>query len=159
MNRQAQVWLDRFDAAFPPSERVGNLSMGNQQLIEIAKAMSRNAKVLILDEPTSSLSFSEAGQLFGFFVNFVSRAWGSSLFPIIWKRFLNSVTGYRSCAMASMSGRLRPPNPMSANRCYDGRAGFGRIGQSSRGTNDFGDVAMKVEDFSRKGYLKTSASI
>ncbi|MCP4164307.1 MAG: sugar ABC transporter ATP-binding protein [Chloroflexi bacterium] len=64
MNRNAQVWLDRFDATFSPSERVGSLSLGNQQLIEITKAMSRNAKVLILDEPTSSLSLSEAESLF-----------------------------------------------------------------------------------------------
>ena len=65
MNRDARQWLDEFDAAFSPSERVGNLSMGNQQLVEIVKATSRNAKVLILDEPTSSLSLQEAGQLFG----------------------------------------------------------------------------------------------
>ncbi|MCO6450971.1 MAG: sugar ABC transporter ATP-binding protein [Caldilineales bacterium] len=64
MNQQAKTWLDRFDAAFPPSIRVEYLSLGNQQLVEITKAISRNAKVLILDEPTSSLSLQEAGQLF-----------------------------------------------------------------------------------------------
>lgn len=64
MNRESQKWLDRFEATFPPTVRVDNLSLGNQQLVEITKAMSRNARFLILDEPTSSLSLQEAGRLF-----------------------------------------------------------------------------------------------
>lgn len=43
---------------------VGALSPGEQQLVEIAKALSRDARILVLDEPTSSLSPSEAGKLF-----------------------------------------------------------------------------------------------
>jgi ABC-type sugar transport system ATPase subunit len=64
MNRESRKWLDRFEATFPPTVRVGNLSLGNQQLVEITKAMSQNARFLILDEPTSSLSLQEAGRLF-----------------------------------------------------------------------------------------------
>jgi len=64
MNQEAQVLLDEFEATFPATVMVGELSLGNQQLVEIAKAMSREAKVLILDEPTSSLTLSEAGMLF-----------------------------------------------------------------------------------------------
>jgi ABC-type sugar transport system ATPase subunit len=64
MNRESQKWLDRFEATFPPTVRVSNLSVGNQQLVEITKAMSRNAQILVLDEPTSSLSLQEADRLF-----------------------------------------------------------------------------------------------
>ena len=64
MNRQSQEWLERFEATFPPTARVDSLSLGNQQLVEITKAMSRNARILILDEPTSSLSLQESGRLF-----------------------------------------------------------------------------------------------
>jgi ribose transport system ATP-binding protein len=64
MNRQSQKWLDRFEATFPPTVRVDRLSVGNQQLVEITKAMSRNARILVLDEPTSSLSLQEADRLF-----------------------------------------------------------------------------------------------
>jgi ABC-type sugar transport system ATPase subunit len=64
MNRESQKWLDRFEATFPPTVRVDSLSLGNQQVVEITKAMSRNARFLILDEPTSSLSLQEAGRLF-----------------------------------------------------------------------------------------------
>ena len=64
MNRAAQVLLDQFQVEFEPEDRVSSLSLGNQQMVEIMKALSGNAKALILDEPTSSLSLQEANLLF-----------------------------------------------------------------------------------------------
>ncbi len=48
-----------------PRTRIGHLSVAAQQLIEIARAVSENAKVLVLDEPTAALSQSESETLFG----------------------------------------------------------------------------------------------
>jgi ribose transport system ATP-binding protein len=48
-----------------PDTLVGTLPIGRQQLVEIAKALSVNARVLIMDEPTSSLSTRESENLFG----------------------------------------------------------------------------------------------
>ncbi len=48
----------------PPNQLVSTLSLGRQQLVEIAKALSTNARVLIMDEPTSSLSQHETDQLY-----------------------------------------------------------------------------------------------
>jgi ribose transport system ATP-binding protein len=64
MYQKTQEMLDPFDVNFGPRTRVGSLSLGNQQLVEIIKAISANAKLLILDEPTSSLSLQEASVLF-----------------------------------------------------------------------------------------------
>jgi ribose transport system ATP-binding protein len=64
MYRRTQELLDLFQVDFKPSTPVGRLSMGNQQMVEIVKALARNVKVLVLDEPTSSLSLQEAGRLF-----------------------------------------------------------------------------------------------
>lgn len=47
-----------------PREKVGNLSVSQMQMLEIAKAVSYNSKVLILDEPTSSLTEKEVAHLF-----------------------------------------------------------------------------------------------
>jgi len=47
-----------------PSVKVGSLSIAERQIVEIAKALSRNAKVIAFDEPTSSLSQREVGNLF-----------------------------------------------------------------------------------------------
>ncbi len=64
MFRATQDLLDLFQVEFRPSTPVGRLTMGNQQMVEIIKALARNAKVLVLDEPTSSLSLQEAARLF-----------------------------------------------------------------------------------------------
>jgi len=51
-------------AGFSPKDRVEDLNTGNQQMVEIAKALSLKAKILILDEPTSSLTNQEIEKLF-----------------------------------------------------------------------------------------------
>jgi ABC-type sugar transport system ATPase subunit len=60
----AQRWLQKLGADFSVDQRMGELSTGQQQVIEIAKALSKNSKVLILDEPTSSLTGRETQKLF-----------------------------------------------------------------------------------------------
>jgi ribose transport system ATP-binding protein len=56
--------LGRVGLDLDPATRVGDLSIGRQQLVEIAKALSTNARILIMDEPTSSLSQGETERLF-----------------------------------------------------------------------------------------------
>ena len=48
-----------------PRVKVGSLGIGQQQLVEIAKALSQDAKILVLDEPTAALTESEVATLFG----------------------------------------------------------------------------------------------
>ena len=47
-----------------PAEKIGNLTVGKQQMVEIAKAISSKAKVIIFDEPTAALTDSEIEELF-----------------------------------------------------------------------------------------------
>ncbi len=64
MRREARVFLEAVGLEVDPATLVGALTIGHQQLVEIAKALSVSARVLIMDEPTSSLSAHEAENLF-----------------------------------------------------------------------------------------------
>jgi general nucleoside transport system ATP-binding protein len=55
----------QFQQTIDPHARIGSLSVGEQQRVEIFKALYRNAELLILDEPTASLTPGETAQLFG----------------------------------------------------------------------------------------------
>jgi ABC-type sugar transport system ATPase subunit len=59
MNQMAQKVLDSLHLKLQPSAAVGSLSIGYKQMIEIGKAISTNAKIIIMDEPTASLSHQE----------------------------------------------------------------------------------------------------
>jgi len=62
--RKANEFLARLDAGIDAETMVEDLPIGQQQLVEIAKAMSLNARILIMDEPTSALSAAEVDILF-----------------------------------------------------------------------------------------------
>jgi ribose transport system ATP-binding protein len=66
MNTRAATLLKRLGLKLHPSKRAGDLAPGYQQMVEIARAINRNAKILLMDEPTSYLSEHEVGRLFEF---------------------------------------------------------------------------------------------
>lgn len=70
---KAQELLDSLEIDIPTSEAVSSLSMWQMQMIEIAKAMSFNPQVLLLDEPTSALNKSEVDNLFRIIRNLKKR--------------------------------------------------------------------------------------
>src|SRR5919202_1589161 len=61
---RAQKLLDELHLATDPRTPVGNLGIGQQQLVEIAKALSQEARILVLDEPTAALTDAEVETLF-----------------------------------------------------------------------------------------------
>lgn len=64
MYEEAKQWLNMVGLDVNPATMLCKLSIGRQQMVEIAKACSLNMKLLIMDEPTSSLSESEVDSLF-----------------------------------------------------------------------------------------------
>ncbi|GAA3011985.1 sugar ABC transporter ATP-binding protein [Streptosporangium longisporum] len=62
--RSAELFA-RLGVALDPEQPARGLSIADQQLVEIAKALSRDARVLVMDEPTAALSGNEVARLFG----------------------------------------------------------------------------------------------
>ncbi|WP_342087834.1 sugar ABC transporter ATP-binding protein [Dyadobacter sp. OTU695] len=64
INQRAAALLDRMGVNIAPKAKMRSLSVAQMQMVEIAKAVSNNAKVIIMDEPTSAISDKEVGTLF-----------------------------------------------------------------------------------------------
>lgn len=64
MNAEAKKWLENVKMPFDPKRKLGELSISQMQSVEIAKAVSQEARLIILDEPTSSLTDNEVDALF-----------------------------------------------------------------------------------------------
>ncbi|WP_159237460.1 MULTISPECIES: sugar ABC transporter ATP-binding protein [Raoultella] len=64
MQSQAQAVIDRLGAQFKASDRVMKLTIAEQQQVEIARALHRNSRILVMDEPTAALSSRETQRLF-----------------------------------------------------------------------------------------------
>ena len=64
MEQEAQILFDKMGVKIDPSTKLGDLTVGKQQMVEIAKAVSRECKLLVLDEPTAALTLPEVEELF-----------------------------------------------------------------------------------------------
>ena len=85
MLRAAEALFQEMDVRIPADVPVGQLSLADRQMVEIAKAVSRKSKVIIMDEPTSSLTEREVGVLY---------------------RIINRLRG-QGCAIVYISHRLK----------------------------------------------------
>jgi ribose transport system ATP-binding protein len=71
LNAQAAALIERLHLPLEPKQVVGNLTVAKQQMVEIAKALAYDAKVLIMDEPTAALNDAEVEVLHGLIRRFV----------------------------------------------------------------------------------------
>jgi D-xylose transport system ATP-binding protein len=73
---RASKLLTDLHLSIDPRAKVGSLGIGQQQLVEIAKALSQDAKILVLDEPTAALTESEVDTLFNILRKLLDRGVG-----------------------------------------------------------------------------------
>ena len=64
MIADAKAMFERIGVKIDPTAKLGELTVGKQQMVEIAKAVSRDCKLLVLDEPTAALTLPEVEELF-----------------------------------------------------------------------------------------------
>lgn len=76
LNRQASELFDRLGMKIDPRTRVGDMSVARQQMVEIARALSYNSRILVMDEPTAALTVAETDALFVMIRDFVKPTTG-----------------------------------------------------------------------------------
>lgn len=76
MARQARDLLEEYSIDIDPRREVGRLRVGEQQMVAIAKALRQQARIIVMDEPTSALSSSEVQTLFDLIPGLTSRGVG-----------------------------------------------------------------------------------
>jgi ABC-type uncharacterized transport system ATPase subunit len=109
--RSRETLLDlasRFGLAVDPDARVANLTMAERQRVEILKALYRNARILILDEPTAVLTPQEAASLF----TTLRRMAAGGLSIIVISHKLDEIRDNADRVLVLRSGRVvgeRPP--------------------------------------------------
>lgn len=146
----AQQKLARIEADIDPTRPLGSLGIGMQQMVEIARAISENARVLVLDEPTAALSRGEAQQLYAV-VNRM-RAEGVGLIYIshrmeeVWQ-LADRITVFRDGAYVG-TGTRGELSEADVVRMMVGRA-IGDLYRHEPRTP--GDVVLDVKDLTGEG--------
>ena len=76
MISEAQAMLDKFDLGINAADEIFDLSIAQQQMVEIVKSISFNCRILVMDEPTSSISDREVAKLFDIMRNLAGQGVG-----------------------------------------------------------------------------------
>ena len=145
--RQAGALLERLQTAVDPRAKVEDLMIGQQQLVEIAKAVARNARILIMDEPTSALSAPEVEILFRVIADLKSK--GVAIVYISHR--LEELIRIGDYITVLRDGRVTGHRPMAdVDIQWIVRQMIGSDAKdfSSAGDHAFGGEALRAEDVS-----------
>jgi ABC-type sugar transport system ATPase subunit len=150
--REAAEFLASLDVHIDVTQRVGDLSIAEKQMLEIAKAMHRRAQILILDEPTAVLGGEDVDHLLALVRSLTAR--GVSV--IFVSHRLDEVFGLADHYVVLRDGRLTGAGRI-VDTDHDGLVSkmVGRqFARTERAVNsDIGDVVLHVDHLSRRGVL------
>ncbi len=137
--------LSKYQLDVPPQAVVKNLGVGKMQMVEIAKALSENAKVLILDEPTSALSEAEVEKLREILRTLKSH--GITCIYITHK--LEEFFGITDCVTVMRDGKVITTQPtvnLSLEKLVSYMVGREMKERFPKGNRKPGNVVFEVED-------------
>jgi erythritol transport system ATP-binding protein len=144
--RQAASLLDRLQTEVDPRARIEDLMIGQQQLVEIAKAVARNARILIMDEPTSALSAPEVEILFRVIADLKSK--GVAVVYISHR--LEELIRIGDYITVLRDGRVtgnRRMTDIDVHWIVRQMIGSDAKDFAARGDREFGGEALRAEDF------------
>src|SRR5690625_218077 len=144
---EAQKWLDQIGLDIDPQVKVGELTVGKQQLIEIVKALTKDAEILILDEPTAALTESDVEVLMRILKDLRSK--GVTCVYISHKllevmTISDSITILRDCQTVSTN----PVAEMSEDKIVTEMVGRTLTDFFPYEKREIGDEVLQVKDYS-----------
>jgi ribose transport system ATP-binding protein len=152
MREEARRLLERIKVRVDPDAPVSALGVAQRQMVEIAKALSLEARVLIMDEPTASLSGQEVQRLFEIVRGLKQEEVG----VIFISHHLEEVTEIGDRVTVLRDGKLVGQVPAATDHSELVRMMVGRSieDQFPRRRPEIGDVLLEVRDLSREGVLE-----
>ena len=152
MREEARKLLDRMKVLVDPDALVSNLGVAQRQMVEIAKALSLNARILIMDEPTASLSGQEAERLF----QIVRGLKKEEVAMIFISHHLEEVSEIGDRVTVLRDGKVVDRVPASTKHSELVRMMVGRSveAQFPRRRPELGEVLLEVKNLSREGVLE-----
>ena len=153
MTQRAKELIEPLSSEIDVSKPMGALSVARQQLVEIAKALSRDARILIMDEPTASLTRTECEQLYQIAERL--RDEGVSIIFITHKfedmyRLASRVTVFRDSRYIGSWD----VDKISNQKLIAEMVGRELSQMYPTKTSKIGDVVLEVENISKEGYFK-----
>ncbi|CAN5842652.1 sugar ABC transporter ATP-binding protein [soil metagenome] len=152
MRKNARDLLERIRVRVDADARVENLGVAQRQMVEIAKALSLDARVLIMDEPTASLSGGEVERLF----EIIRGLQEDEVGVIFISHHLEEVTEIGDRVTVLRDGEYVDQVPASTDRSEFVRLMVGRDieDQFPRRKSETGDVLLEVKNLSHEGVLE-----
>ncbi|RCW61055.1 MULTISPECIES: sugar ABC transporter ATP-binding protein [Halanaerobium] len=153
MHKAAEKHLQELGAEFDPRRRMSTLSVAQQQIVEIAKAISTNAEIIIMDEPTASLTKTESEDLYriteklqkiGTSIIFISHRFEDMY------RLADRVTVLRDSQYIGTWG----VNEVSNKDLIKAMVGREINQLFPKTEKEIGQEIMRVENLNRKGFFK-----
>jgi len=144
----AQQLLDRVGLKEVPQTRVSDIGVGKQQLVEIAKALSKKVKLLILDEPTAALNDEDSRHLLDLIVELTSQG----LTCIIISHKLNEVMRVADTITILRDGQTIESRPIESGLTEEhiirGMVGRDLVDRfPARSDHPIGDITFSIEDW------------
>ena len=148
MAERAQQVLSELGATFQANTLVGDLSIAEKQLVEIAKAVNTNAKILILDEPTAVLTEREVTHLFGLIRKFTAS--GMSIIYISHRMEEIFEIGERITVLRDGEYRgTYPKSEMTVSRLISLMVGRSADDGIAYHPHELGETILEVKNLSR----------
>ncbi|MFT3847733.1 MAG: sugar ABC transporter ATP-binding protein [Propionivibrio sp.] len=149
--RDTEQALSRLGLEFSPDEKMRNLNVSQRQLIEIAKAISRNADILIMDEPTSALEDREIERLFEIMRGLTERGAGIIYISHKMKEIFSIADDYTVLRDGRLvgSGKIKETTQQEVIASMVGRPLAGLFSTGERG--EPGGVVFEVQALERTG--------